>query len=146
MKKTRICGIFSNKGFTLIEVIISIVVAGILGTILVVFMGTSIVQSGTPVNMVRDQYRINQVMENIVADYKQKIKDGNLNLGSFPAAILSASYWANDVSISTAYVSYSDGDGNGVYDEATCSYGTGCKNLKITLSKGYQKITALFTE
>ena len=108
--------------------------------------GTSIVQSGTPVNMVRDQYRINQVMENIVADYKQKIKDGNLNLGSFPAAILSASYWANDVSISTAYVSYSDGDGNGVYDEATCSYGTGCKNLKITLSKGYQKITTLFTE
>jgi prepilin-type N-terminal cleavage/methylation domain-containing protein len=146
MKKTRIRNILSNKGFTLIEVIVTIVVAGILGTILVVFMGTNIVQSGTPVNMVRDQYRINQVMENIVADYKQRIKDGTLNLGTFPAAVQASGYWGSDVSFSSAYVSYSDGDGNGVYDEATCSYGTGCKNLKITLSKGYQKITALFTE
>ncbi|MCX7634236.1 MAG: type II secretion system GspH family protein [Syntrophales bacterium] len=146
MKRGNDTQILLSKGFTLIEIIVGIVVAGILGAMLVVLMGSNITQSATPVNMVKDQNRVNQVMENIVAHYKQQIKDGTLNLGTFPASIQAASYWGNDVSMSTSYVNYVDADGDGTYDEVTCTYGPGCKILKITLSKGLQKVITLFTE
>lgn len=137
----------SGRGFTLIEVIVSIIVAGILGSFLLVFLGTNITQSGLPVHMVKDQYRINQAMEEIIADYKNRIKNDTLNLGTFPADIEAAGYCGtDDVDLSTSYVSYSDPDGDKTFTESTCSYGTGCKNLKVTLTKGYQKVTTILTE
>ena len=132
-------------GFTLLETIITIVVAGILGTFFLVFMGTNISRSGIPVTLVKDQNRLNQVMENIVADYRDKIKNGTLNLGNFPAA--AALFCGSDVGIAASYATYTDPNSDGTYEESTCSYGSaGCNNLKITLSKEDQSVTALFTD
>jgi prepilin-type N-terminal cleavage/methylation domain-containing protein len=58
-----------EKGFTLIEVIITLVVAAILGTFLVTFMGTAVTKSGEPVGRTRQMYELQQVMENIKATY-----------------------------------------------------------------------------
>jgi len=44
----------SEKGFTLLEIIITIVVAAILGSFLITFMGTSITKSSEPVKQTRD--------------------------------------------------------------------------------------------
>ena len=57
------------KGFTLLEVIVTLVVAAILGTILVAFMNSNLVRSADPVVNVGRAYNLEKVMENITADY-----------------------------------------------------------------------------
>jgi prepilin-type N-terminal cleavage/methylation domain-containing protein len=58
-----------EKGFTLLEIIITLVIAAILGTFLVTFMGTAVTKSGEPVARAKQLYELQQVMENIKATY-----------------------------------------------------------------------------
>jgi prepilin-type N-terminal cleavage/methylation domain-containing protein len=58
-----------EKGFTLLEIIITLVIAAILGTFLVTFMGTAVTKSGEPVVRTKQLYELQQVMENIKATY-----------------------------------------------------------------------------
>ena len=58
-----------SRGFTLLEVIITLIVASILGTILISYMGTVMTGSAQlPYRQVQ-VYEMNQVMDNITADY-----------------------------------------------------------------------------
>jgi len=58
-----------EKGFTLIEVIVTLVVAAILGAFLVSFMGTALTKSTEPVTRSKQMYALQQVMENVKATY-----------------------------------------------------------------------------
>jgi prepilin-type N-terminal cleavage/methylation domain-containing protein len=60
----------NGRGFTLIEVIVSLIVASILGVMLVSFMGSNVMQSGNPVLFAQNGAYLNQIMENMGADYK----------------------------------------------------------------------------
>ena len=64
-----------EKGFTLLEVIIILIVAGIIGSMLIPLMGTALKHSADPVNNIKDQLELNKVMENITADYKDSLND-----------------------------------------------------------------------
>lgn len=66
----------SERGFTLLEVIITIVVAAILGTLLVTFMGTSITKSAIPVNQTRDLGTTMANIETITAAYASYLSGG----------------------------------------------------------------------
>ncbi len=68
--KTRIS---CSKGFTLVEVIATIVAAGILGVIFIQFMGTAMDSSWNAVEIVRDEAGGEGVMEQIIADYVEAI-------------------------------------------------------------------------
>lgn len=57
------------KGFTLVEIIVTIVAAGILGVIFVQFMGTALNASWNAVEIARDESGGEGVMEQIIADY-----------------------------------------------------------------------------
>jgi prepilin-type N-terminal cleavage/methylation domain-containing protein len=57
------------KGFTLVEVIVTIVAAGILGAIFVNLMGTALNASWNAVEIVRDESNGEGLMERIIADY-----------------------------------------------------------------------------
>jgi len=59
-----------QNGFTLIEVIIVIIMAAILGSMMVSYFGTSLTQSSTPIHRLQDALELQQVMENITADYR----------------------------------------------------------------------------
>jgi prepilin-type N-terminal cleavage/methylation domain-containing protein len=59
----------NSKGFTLIEIIVTIVAAGILGAIFVNLMGTALNSSWNAVEIVRDESNGEGVMELIIADY-----------------------------------------------------------------------------
>ena len=78
--KTRIS---CSKGFTLVEVIATIVAAGILGVIFIQFMGTAMDSSWNAVEIVRDEAGGEGVMEQIIADYVEAIN-------SSPAGALQA--------------------------------------------------------
>ena len=58
-----------SKGFTLVEIIVTIVAAGILGAIFVHLMGTALNASWNSVEIVRDESGGEGIMEEIIADY-----------------------------------------------------------------------------
>lgn len=135
----------TNKGFTLIEIIVTITVAAILGTILVSFMGTNIIRSGNPVIMVREQNTLNQVMEKIIEEYRKEIKNNTMTL----PALLS---WINTnysaYLDSSKYINFSD---TNVENTVACVRGASanpnCYTLKIILKDAdNNKIVGLFTE
>jgi prepilin-type N-terminal cleavage/methylation domain-containing protein len=70
LKTKTIC----SKGFTLVEVIVTIMAAGILGAIFIQFMGTALNSSWNAVEIVRDEADAEKVMEQIIADYVANIK------------------------------------------------------------------------
>ena len=72
-----------SKGFTLVEVIVTLVAAGILGAIFIQFMGTALDASWNSVEIVRDEAGGEGVMEEIIADYVEAIN-------SSPAGALQA--------------------------------------------------------
>jgi len=58
-----------SKGFTLVEIIVTIIAAGILGAIFVQLMGTALNSSWNAVEIVRDESGSEGTMEEIIADY-----------------------------------------------------------------------------
>ncbi|MGO9016160.1 MAG: prepilin-type N-terminal cleavage/methylation domain-containing protein [Dissulfurispiraceae bacterium] len=59
----------NGSGFTLIEVIITIVVVAVLATMIYSYFSTAITQSSTPVNRLVTALQSQTVMENITADW-----------------------------------------------------------------------------
>jgi len=107
--KTKIT---SSKGFTLIEVIATIIAAGILGAIFIQLMGTALTSGWNAVEIVRDEANAEKVMEQIIGDYVEKIN-------SDPATALNnmvTNYngkTIDGVRITTQYIDF-DGSGNEV--------------------------------
>ena len=58
-----------RKGFTLVEIIITLLATGILGTIFISLMGTALNDSWSTVEMVRGEAEAVRIMEEIIADY-----------------------------------------------------------------------------
>ncbi|MFA5285409.1 MAG: type II secretion system protein [Smithellaceae bacterium] len=72
MKITR-CA--TKNGFTLIEIIITLVIASILGVIIFQYLGSSMVRSSDPIFRLKKSLTLQQVAENITADYKRNFTD-----------------------------------------------------------------------
>ena len=70
-------------GFTLLEVIVSLIVASILAAMLASFMGTAVVQSANPVVLAQNGAYLNQIMENMGAEYKYLMKTSATPLTTF---------------------------------------------------------------
>jgi prepilin-type N-terminal cleavage/methylation domain-containing protein len=133
-----------QKGFTLIEVIITLVVAAILGTILVQFMGTSLTRSAEPVIMVQEGFSLSEVMEKITAHYKYLLATDSNPLTNFKKDIENGNVSENtpyfgDYSIQTAYITFSGGS------EVLDTSGDN-RVLKVIIYKGDQSLAALFTK
>jgi prepilin-type N-terminal cleavage/methylation domain-containing protein len=73
----------SSKGFTLVEIIVTLVAAGILGAIFINYMGTALDASWNAVEIVRDESGGEGVMEEIIVDYVEA-------MNSSPAGALQA--------------------------------------------------------
>jgi prepilin-type N-terminal cleavage/methylation domain-containing protein len=136
------------RGFTLIEIIVSLIVASILGAMLVSFMGSSMMQSGNPVLLAQNGAYLNQIVENMGADYKYLMATSATPLTTFIANVgaegTSQSRYA-DVShpytiVDNHRISFPSGS---PVTEQTDSAG---KILKVTLQYRTLSVTALFTE
>jgi len=60
-----------QSGFTLIEIIITVVIVAILGAMILTFLSKSLVDSSEPVKRLRQTSDLNRVMANITADYNK---------------------------------------------------------------------------
>ena len=136
------------QGFTLLEVIISLIVAGILGTMLVSFMGSSVVQSANPVLQAQNGAYVNQIMENITADYKYLMATSSTPMTDFISNIggegTSQTLYADSshpyTIVDNHRISFPDGTS---VPEETNSGGT---ILKVTVKYQNLTLTALFAE
>lgn len=104
--------IICSKGFTLVEVIVTLLAAGILGVIFIQLMGTALSAGWNAVEIVRDEANAEKVMEQIIADYVAHINND-------PAAALDnmvTNYNGQTIDgilVTTQYIVF-DGSGNEV--------------------------------
>jgi prepilin-type N-terminal cleavage/methylation domain-containing protein len=129
----------SSSGFTLIEVIVSIIIVAILGTFLVSYMAGGITKSSLLINTVKQEFEIFKVMEQITADYQKKVPSSSSELLSFESNITSE-YNTNGVTVSCAFINIDRTDGT-----FSSSDSTNGLILRVMLQKGDQSIAAFFT-
>ncbi len=114
-----------SKGFTLVEIIVTLVAAGILGVIFIQFMGTALDASWKAVEIVRDEAGGEGVMEQIIADYVADINsDANNALALTNIVNNYNGQTIRGINITTQYIVF-DGSGN--------ESAGGSDNLKVVL-------------
>ncbi len=147
--KIKSWSIFKNQGFTLLEVVITLIVGSILGAILVQFMGTSMKNSFQPVIMVQDGCGVYEIMEKMNSDYKMRLLTSIVNpLDDFKSDvegggdILNTPYFGV-YSFDTKYITFNDVT---KVEEVTDDPAPAPDVLKVTITHGGQSLTALFTK
>jgi len=134
-----------SPGFTLLEVIITLVVGAILMALIIPYLGTALTKSGLPLTQLRATLTVYQTMENITADYRKQQADATLDLSTLQNNIGAAgSDQAN------SYGEYHVVDNHFIlFDAANQETGPGTTQdiLKITLRgmAGGPNFTTLFT-
>lgn len=74
----------NQTGFTLIEIIITLVISGILGAVLYSYFGRTFTSSSNPVVRLKKTFSLQQIVENITADY---LKNYTTNLDTLKTNI-----------------------------------------------------------
>ena len=100
------------KGFTLVEIIVTLVAAGILGVIFTQFMGTALDASWNSVEIVRDEAGAEALLERIVAEY---VADINEDPPDNPLGNVVTNYdgqTIDGITITTRYIIFDDVSGN----------------------------------
>ena len=132
----------SENGFTLIEVIATVIVIGILAAFFIHFMGTALTDSWQSLELVADEARAEGLMEMIIADYVDKINDNpNTALGVIQG---SESDYESDVDygmpVTMQFIVF-DANGNEQPDTAGEN-----RNLKVTVESPGYHLTTILTE
>ena len=134
------------SGFTLLEVIITMIVAAILGAILVQFMGTSMHQSFQPVYMVQEGYELGEIMEKVNAEYKRLLLTSNDPLTELLDAIDNGNVLPTPKFGVYTYNSWwIDFDNSGIEFDIPAPTPEQKRVLKVEFIHGGQRMTAMFT-
>jgi prepilin-type N-terminal cleavage/methylation domain-containing protein len=138
-------------GFTLLEVIVTIVIAAIMGVFFAQFVSTSVIHSADPVLRVQNLSRTTHIMEYMTADYKRLaatqsnflsiFKDyvANGNTTSKPPGYEGYPYYGSYQIVYNDYIKFVSGAEQPETDPANQ------RVLKVTIRGGDQVVTALFT-
>jgi prepilin-type N-terminal cleavage/methylation domain-containing protein len=123
-----------SKGFTLVEIIVTIVAAGILGAIFVQLMGTALNSSWNSVEIVRDESNGEGVMERIISEYVADINNDPDNALSNVVSNYNGQT-IDGISITTQFIVF-DAGGNEVPSALS-------ENLKMVLQAPAQLAPAI---
>ena len=135
----------TSAGFTMIEIILLIILSALFGTLLFQFTGTSVTRSGEEVVLVQQGCELTGIMEQMTADYDELIKTDpeGFSLDTFQSNIAAGNTKENvpyygDYTVNTnCYIIFTDGN-EVVVDDSNL--------LKVTITKGSQSLTALFSK
>ena len=115
------------QGFTMVELIVVIVVAGFLGVVLVNMLGTRLLKSGAPLASARDAVRAETAMESVVAYYTQAVN--NSTTGALDAVV---AHFPNNATYSATR--------NNNFD------GVGLDALVVTVTENGLSLTTVLTQ
>jgi prepilin-type N-terminal cleavage/methylation domain-containing protein len=122
----------NEKGFTLLEAIITLVLVSILGAMFFEFMGPQLTGSPLQVLRVKNQYELIQEIERLTGLYRDELNKGTLDINTFKAAHVDTSPYNDNSQVITLTTS-------GGY---TTQYGT---ILKVNLKNAENKMFTLLT-
>lgn len=138
------------------EIIITVVVTAVLSAIILQAMGTNAQRSAYPLFAVRSNLSLQDVMENMTADYKALFLTGDTPMTTFQTRILNGTYWspsdAFSAEISTRMFSVADcgvtSPFDNCYEEQACGVGQDCHLFRVTITQNStdQSLSALFAE
>jgi prepilin-type N-terminal cleavage/methylation domain-containing protein len=141
-----------QSGFTLIEIIVTLIVASILGAILLEFMGQTVYKSYEPINMARESMDLTSIMECINAEYKKSMlsmvqSDSPMAsyLNDFKTAIDNGTLSCGAYTSTTSWVVFSSSGQPDEYVEATDGDPLNHRVLKVTIATTDHEITTLYT-
>ena len=132
------------KGFTLVEILVTIMFAAILAAVWFQFLGSSMTQSATPIALAKEGYSLNRILEKITAHHKKLLVTDADPLATFKTHIENGNNIANtpyfgEYTVQTSYITLNGGI------EAVDASGDD-RVLKTTLTVDRQSITVLFTQ
>jgi prepilin-type N-terminal cleavage/methylation domain-containing protein len=123
----------SRKGFTLIEVIMTIVILAIAAAAFMAMFGRQFTGSAIPAGQVERQYRLIQQMESITSEYRNRLSNEAtpFSLPQFQTYV--------------GTLPYVDNSRTGMM---TFTYGTATTRayLRVTLRDGDQTLMSIFTD
>ncbi len=132
-------GRLNDSGFSLVEVIATILAAAILGVIFINFMGTAMSRSVRSMEMVQGEADAESVLERITADYVRRINQNSATaLGLMEADINTPPKAIYGSRVSARYVSYT----NGVEDGTAANQRT----LKVTVDAAGNDLIVLLAQ
>jgi type II secretory pathway pseudopilin PulG len=135
-----------ERGFTLVEAIVTIMVAAIMGVIFAQLMGTAMSRSANVVENVKKEAGAEAIVEQVVADYLEKI-----NAADYPDKIDGGNYTAGALhfiknkdygaDVAKEYIKFlANGNQDPGYDPNTPS-----DTLKVTVKATGGSLTVLLT-
>ena len=141
-------GAENHRGFTLIEICITLIIMSIFATLLIQFSTTASEQSTDSVVAVQQELALTEIMEKMTADYQWILKTDQTPLATFQTRIENGNVPANSpyfgaYEISTRYINFIANGPTLEESEDVCT--TGCNTLKVTISRDEFYLTALFT-
>ena len=142
MKRTKSKNNVEN-GFTLIEVIATIIVMGILAAFFIHFMGTALNDSWKSVEVVEGEAKAEGLMEKIIADYVERINDNNPDTALAIILGRESSYESDPdygLPVTMQYIIF---DASG--DEQADTAGEN-RNLKVTVEPPGFNLTTVLTQ
>jgi prepilin-type N-terminal cleavage/methylation domain-containing protein len=133
----------NQHGFSLLEIVVTLIVSAFLGTIFVSYLGTSLMKSAEPVVMIQEGYSLNQIMESITADYKNLLILDETPLTTLESYVVNGNVPENNpyygtYTVETGYILFSGG--NEVSDTEEN------RILKVKIISNDQSLIALFTK
>jgi prepilin-type N-terminal cleavage/methylation domain-containing protein len=134
----NLVGKSDQKGFTLIEVIVTIIAAAIVGVIFINFMGTAMSKSVRSVEMVQGEASAEALLERIIADYVLKMNQNNATaLGLIKTDIDNKTVYGDNVT--ATYIIF-DSSGNETADTAGSN-----RTLKVRVAAAGNDLVTLLT-
>jgi prepilin-type N-terminal cleavage/methylation domain-containing protein len=127
-----------KNGFTLIEIIITLVIASIFGVVIFQYLGSSLTRSSDPIFRLKKSLTLQQVAENITADYKRNF---STDLAGLKAKVdnPSTSGYGNYTVVTSKYIKF---DNFQEIDEPNTNIK---KMLKVTIkNEQNETLTMLF--
>jgi len=129
--------IINCRGFTILEVVVTLTVASVLGTVIFMYMDTSLTQSVEPITHIQKSFSLNQIIEQITADYKDLLDNDDTPLQTLKAKIEDAGNIYGQDSGTADFI---------LFDTNNQEASGGDRILKAVISSNNKSITVLFTK
>lgn len=142
-----------RRGFTLVEVIVSLVVAGVLGAMLVNFFGTGFLKSANPAIMTENGTYLSSIMDKMAGDYTyQMVTAGNngsaasSGLTAFKNDVETPNKFGTGYTVTESCSAFAATGSNVAETSASCSFSSTSSIYKVTVTYQGLTATALYTE
>jgi prepilin-type N-terminal cleavage/methylation domain-containing protein len=128
----------NSRGFTLIEIIVTLILIAITGVVMFPVLRTNLTKSALPLTRVDSQYQLVQEMDRLTAQYRDEILNDSLNINTFKSTYVDTSTYID--AGNTGFVGVGQITGSGGYNNQSTNI------LRVTLVDGEQRLVSFFTE